>query len=139
MPQFPPWGAQRPVGVNNGPPKSLVSSSQNEVVPHINIRSPRLQPGKFVIGGTKRLLQHYPPEAALGGLEIHLPLYISRWRLDQRALRRAEMADRGYGVLVNPRSNFAIKPARASACSFVVSSPTRTATTRPPSFPTPSS
>jgi hypothetical protein len=62
----------------------------------------------------------FAPEAALGGLEIHLPLYISRWRLDQRALRRAEMADHGYGVLVNPRSNFAIKAARASGCSFVV-------------------
>jgi hypothetical protein len=36
-----------------------VSSSQNEVVPHINIRSPRLRPEKFVIGEAKRLLQHY--------------------------------------------------------------------------------
>src|ERR1700680_2556531 len=26
-----------------------------------NIKSPRVQPGKFVIGETKRLLQHYPP------------------------------------------------------------------------------
>ena len=47
---------------SNAPPKSPVSSSQNEVVPHINIRSPRLQPGKFVIGETKRLLQQYLPE-----------------------------------------------------------------------------
>jgi hypothetical protein len=29
------------------------------VVPHINIRLPRLRPGKFVTGETKRLLQHY--------------------------------------------------------------------------------
>ena len=36
---------------------ALVSSSHNEAVPHINIRSPRLQPGKFVVGETKRLLQ----------------------------------------------------------------------------------
>jgi len=36
-----------------------VSSSQIEVVPHINIRSPRLQPGKFCDRETKRLLQHY--------------------------------------------------------------------------------
>jgi hypothetical protein len=36
-----------------------VGSSQNEVVPHINIRSPRLRPEKFVIGEAKRLLQHY--------------------------------------------------------------------------------
>jgi hypothetical protein len=33
------------------------------VVPHINIRSPRLQPGKVVIGETKRLLQHYRRKA----------------------------------------------------------------------------
>jgi hypothetical protein len=44
----------------NALPKSPVSSPHNEVVPHINIRSPRLQPGKFVIGETKRVLQHYP-------------------------------------------------------------------------------
>jgi len=44
---------------SNAPPKSSVSSSQNEVVPHnINIRSLPLQPGKFVIDETKRLLQH---------------------------------------------------------------------------------
>jgi hypothetical protein len=40
-----------------------VSSSQSEVVPHINIRSPRLRPEKFVIGEAKRLLQHYRPKA----------------------------------------------------------------------------
>jgi hypothetical protein len=44
---------------SNTLPKSPVSSSQNEVVPQINIRSPRLQPGKCVMGETKRLLQHY--------------------------------------------------------------------------------
>jgi hypothetical protein len=38
----------------NVSPKSALSSSRNEVVPHINIRSPRLQPGKFVIGETKK-------------------------------------------------------------------------------------
>jgi hypothetical protein len=32
------------------------------VVPHIKIRSPRPQPGEFVIGETKRLLQHYRHE-----------------------------------------------------------------------------
>jgi hypothetical protein len=30
-----------------------VSSAHNEVVPHINIRWPRLQPGKFAIGRQK--------------------------------------------------------------------------------------
>jgi hypothetical protein len=42
-------------------PKSPVSSSQNAVVPHINIRSPRLQPGKLLIDGAKRLLQQNLP------------------------------------------------------------------------------
>ena len=52
---------------SNAPPKSSVSSSQNEVVPHnINIRSLPLQPGKFVIDETKRLLQHYLPRADAG-------------------------------------------------------------------------
>ena len=53
---------------SNAPPKSPVCSSQNEVVSHINIRSPRRQPGKFVIGETKRLLQHYllPKDGVIG-------------------------------------------------------------------------
>jgi hypothetical protein len=38
---------------SNAQPKSWVSSSQNEVVPHINIRSPSPRPRKFVIGETK--------------------------------------------------------------------------------------
>jgi hypothetical protein len=42
---------------SNAPPKSPVSSSQNEVVPHINIRSPRPQPGKIVVNDPKRVLQ----------------------------------------------------------------------------------
>jgi hypothetical protein len=33
---------------SKAPPKSSMSSSQNEVVSHINIRSPPLQPAKFV-------------------------------------------------------------------------------------------
>src|SRR5271156_3535605 len=49
---------------SNAPPKPSVSSSQNEVVPHINIRSLSLRPGKFVIGEIKRLLQHYLPTTA---------------------------------------------------------------------------
>jgi hypothetical protein len=64
---------------SNALPKSPVSSSQNEVVPHINIRSPRLRPGKFVVGEIKRLLQHYLPEAdhegttTSGGIAENLP------------------------------------------------------------------
>jgi hypothetical protein len=33
------------------------------VVPQMIIRSPRVQPGKLLLVDTKRLLQHYPPEA----------------------------------------------------------------------------
>src|SRR5260370_38183784 len=40
-----------------------MSSSQGDVVPHMIIRSLRLQPGKFVVAETKRLLQHYLPAA----------------------------------------------------------------------------
>ena len=35
------------------------------MVPHMIIRSLRLQPGKFVVAETKRLLQHYLPRAAI--------------------------------------------------------------------------
>src|SRR6516165_10549925 len=48
---------QSSIGVaSNAPPKSSVSSSQNEVVPHINIRLPHPRPGKSVLGETKRVL-----------------------------------------------------------------------------------
>jgi hypothetical protein len=40
-------------------PGAAKNLSQNEVVPRINIRSPPLQAGKFVMGATKRLLQYY--------------------------------------------------------------------------------
>jgi hypothetical protein len=45
----------------------LLQKSQNaeRLVPHINIRSPRLQPGKFLIGGAKRLLHQNRPKAEL--------------------------------------------------------------------------
>src|ERR1700737_1353929 len=45
---------------SNAPPKSPVSSSQDEVVPHIIIRSPRPQLAEFVSRAAKRLFQHYP-------------------------------------------------------------------------------
>jgi hypothetical protein len=53
-----------PIDITLGPmPKSPVSSSQDDLVPHMIIRSLRLQPGKIAVGWTKRLLRHYPPEA----------------------------------------------------------------------------
>src|ERR1700716_4190369 len=44
--------------VSGPPPKSPVSSSQDDVVPHIIIRLSHLQLGKFVSRPAKRLLQH---------------------------------------------------------------------------------
>jgi hypothetical protein len=48
---------------SSAPPTLPVSSAPIDVVPHIIIRSPRLQPGKIVLSGLKRLLQHYPLES----------------------------------------------------------------------------
>jgi hypothetical protein len=39
-----------------------MGSAQDDVVPHIIIRSPRLRSGKIVFGDAKRLLQHYRHE-----------------------------------------------------------------------------
>src|SRR5216684_3941518 len=52
-PQSPNDVASRPL------PKSFVSSSLDNVVPQMIIRSPRVRPGKYVFGEAKRLLQHY--------------------------------------------------------------------------------
>src|SRR6516162_6800438 len=44
-------------------PKSPVSSSSGDEVPHIFTRKSRLQPGEFLVTSAKRLLQQYPPES----------------------------------------------------------------------------
>jgi hypothetical protein len=44
-------------------PKSPVSSSSGDEVPHIFTRKSRLQPGEFLITSAKRLLQQYLPKA----------------------------------------------------------------------------
>ena len=56
-PQSPNDVASRPL------PKSPVSSSRDNVVPQMIVRSPRVRPGKFVFGEAKRVLQHYLPTA----------------------------------------------------------------------------
>src|SRR6478736_10357149 len=61
-PQSPNDVASRPL------PKSPVSSSLDNVVPHLIIRSPRVRPGKFVFSDAKRLLQQYLPEADITSL-----------------------------------------------------------------------
>jgi hypothetical protein len=63
--QFPANGPnepQSPIDVASRPlPKSLVSSSLDNVVPQITVRSPRVRPGKFVFSDAKRLLQQNLP------------------------------------------------------------------------------
>ncbi len=51
-------------------PKSRVSSSLDDVVPHIIVRSPRLKLGRFVFGDAKRLLQHYPLQSGHSSVEF---------------------------------------------------------------------
>src|SRR5262249_7514497 len=43
-------------------PRSPVSLSSGDEVPHIFTRKSRLQPGEFLISSAKRLLQHYLPK-----------------------------------------------------------------------------
>ncbi len=59
-----------------------MGSAQDDVVPHIIIRSPRLRSGKIVFGDAKRLLQHYRHKTDMltalrnvryRGFERHLP------------------------------------------------------------------
>src|SRR5215510_10984921 len=45
-------------------PRSPVSLSSGDEVPHIFTRKSRLQPGEFLITSAKRLLQQYRHEAA---------------------------------------------------------------------------
>src|SRR6476620_1184502 len=61
-PQSPNDVASRPL------PKSPVSSSLDNVVPQMIIRSPRVRPGKFVFGEAKRVLQQYLPTADIPAL-----------------------------------------------------------------------
>src|SRR4030081_1144193 len=50
---------QSPIDVSSSAPaKSPVNSSLVDVVAHMIIRLPRLQPGKILFSGAKRLLQH---------------------------------------------------------------------------------
>src|SRR6476646_11163027 len=70
--QFPgnrPNNPQSPNDVASRPlPKSPVSSSLDNVVPHLIIRSPRVRPGKFVFSDAKRLLQQYLPTTEVARL-----------------------------------------------------------------------
>jgi hypothetical protein len=53
-------------------PKSPVSSSPGDEVPHMFTRKPRLRLGKIVISSAKRLLQHNLPEADIAPTESEL-------------------------------------------------------------------
>ena len=47
---------------------SPVSSSLDDVVPHIIVRSSRLRPGEFVSSAAKRVLQQYLPTTEVAGI-----------------------------------------------------------------------
>src|SRR6478672_1805030 len=58
-----------PIDVVSTPsPRSPVSSSLDNVVPQIIVRSPRVRPGKFVFIAAKRLLQQYLPNSRHQGV-----------------------------------------------------------------------
>jgi len=64
FPQIDQTSRKSPTDVSSRPlPKSPVSSSQDNVVPQIIIRSPYVRPGKFVLVDAKRVLQQYRHEA----------------------------------------------------------------------------
>jgi len=57
--------SQTPIDIASRPsPKSPVSSSRDDVTPHMFISTSRLQPGNFMINDEKRLLQQYRPVSA---------------------------------------------------------------------------
>src|SRR5499425_465842 len=51
-------------------PRSPVSLSSGDEVPHIFTRKSRLRPGEFLITSAKRLLQQYRPKADIDRTEI---------------------------------------------------------------------
>src|SRR5229473_3082185 len=66
FPQIDQTSRKSPTDVSSRPlPKSPVSSSQDNVVPQIIIRSPHVRPGKFVLVDAKRVLQQYRHKADL--------------------------------------------------------------------------
>jgi hypothetical protein len=72
-----------PIDIASRPsPRSPVSSSRDNVVPQMTIRSPRLRPGKFVLVDAKRVLQQYPLNNG------HSP----NWRLRQLCANRRHCA-----------------------------------------------
>ena len=67
-------------------PKSPVSSSSGDVVPHMSTGKSRLQPGNFVISDTKRLLQHNQHPAAVRGDAARW----QQWRVKRTVAERVE-------------------------------------------------
>ncbi|HZL69575.1 MAG TPA: hypothetical protein VFC29_19845, partial [Candidatus Limnocylindrales bacterium] len=71
-------------------PKSPVSSSLCDEVPHIFIPKSHLEPREFLISSAKRLLQQYRPKA-----DIRAPQWVSRyprfsiWPTTERCLTTA--------------------------------------------------
>src|SRR6266487_432094 len=61
-------------------PRSPVSLSSGDEVPHIFTRKSRLQPGEFLISSAKRLLQQYLPFADMWTLSQHR-LFAASYRI----------------------------------------------------------
>ena len=61
---------QSPIDIGSSPsPKSLVSSSLDDVTPYMFIRMSRLQPENLVIDDEKRLLQQYRPKSTVAAMQ----------------------------------------------------------------------
>jgi hypothetical protein len=64
---------QSPIDIGSSPsPKSLVSSSLDDVTPYMFIRMSRLQPENLVIDDAKRLLQQYRPFTSLSATQRYV-------------------------------------------------------------------
>jgi hypothetical protein len=65
--------SQTPIDIASRPsPKSPVSSSRDDVTPHMFISTSRLQPENFMINDEKRLLQQYRPEGDIAPVVARL-------------------------------------------------------------------
>jgi hypothetical protein len=82
--------------VSGSLPKSPVSLSPGDEVPHMFTRKPLLQPEKFAVDGAKRLLQHnrHIPAVATAAKDGRSRLESGRWRSAARWLPERELS--GY-------------------------------------------
>jgi hypothetical protein len=78
FPAIRPSDQRSPISITSiALPRSPVSLSSGDEVPHIFTRKPHLQPGEFLISSAKRLLQQYLPKAAVSTCSKQQPYSIS--------------------------------------------------------------